>query len=60
MILLDSTEFAGEMALWYFPENFPVDLTNQDFFGLYRLLKDEKELMPNHTMQYILFQVING
>ena len=58
--LMDSSEFAEEMALWYLPENFPADLANREIFGLYRLLKDEEELTLDCAMQYILYQMING
>ena len=56
--LMNDMEFAENVSLTYLPENFPVDRANQEFFGLYHLLKAEKEYVPDPVKEYILYAII--
>ena len=58
--LMDDAEFASEVAFWYFPDGYPLERVNQEFFGLYKLLKADKEYTPALPMEYALFQIIQS
>lgn len=42
----------------FFPKGYPVEKMNMKFFGLYSLLKSEKEYVPQLAMEYALDQLI--
>ncbi len=56
--LMTDKDFAENVSLLYLPDGFPVERANQEFFGLYRLLKAKKEYVPELVMEYILYHVI--
>lgn len=56
--LMNDMDFAQNVSLMYLPDNYPVDRANQEFFGLYNLLKAEKEYVPDLVKEYILFAII--
>ena len=56
--LMNDMDFAQNVSLMYLPDNYPADRANQEFFGLYNLLKAEKEYVPDLVKEYILFAII--
>ncbi len=56
--LMNDMDFAQNVSLTYLPDNYPVDRANQEFFGLYNLLKAENEYVPDLVKEYILFAII--
>ncbi len=56
--LMNDMDFAQNVSLTYLPDNYPVDRANQEFFGLYNLLKAENEYVPDIVKEYILFAII--
>lgn len=56
--LMNDMEFAENVSMTYLPEDFPVDRANQEFFGLYNLLKADKEYVPDLVKEYILYAII--
>ena len=55
--LTDDLYFAEEVSR-YAPRYYPIEKACCDFISLYKLLKVEKEYVPELTMEYILFRLI--
>ena len=58
--LMTDMEFAENVSLMYLPDGYPVEKANQEFLGLYKLLKAKKDYVPELVMEYVLASLINN
>ena len=58
--LMMDMQFAEDVSLDYLPDGYPKEKANQEFFGLYKLLKAKKDYVPELPMEYVLASLINS